>query len=507
MTIFARYAIRALLAALAGISQTAAAQETSLIVGLSHKTDSRALDKLKQDLSIGSTQSIPGIGSEVWRVPDGKLGEVFRRAQQSDAIESIDYTGEDYRSLFVAVPENMGLTAAQSAAVRAIEANPQLKDVQVVRVRAGDNAARLLTQIAGGSAGEESLLLNLQPGTNLALHRQAIDKAGGKPGNWASKAAKQAFEWMGVTPTRSEAPATGIPEGAATLVVRGDKILGSVTVGTESYSISPLSGGLHAIARIDSSAFPPDEPAEPAAAATEEESDDNDAPIPGSTGSYDLRIAIAYTPAVAQMMRTSQIDPEQVASYAIAKSNEGFENSGMKTRFVLAGVRQVVGAEPGDVATLVRALVGNGDGVFDAAHDLRKSTRANAVVLLVAERLYCGRAAGNHAGPAAMYVAVSYSCIDNFSVAHEIAHLLGARHDPDTDPKDQPFAYGHGYRLPTFRTIMAYPGGACGVCPRINRWADPHKQLNGVPLGTPDRNDDARMVEEMAPIYSGYFEP
>jgi hypothetical protein len=84
-----------------------------------------------------------------------------------------------------------------------------------------------------------------------------------------------------------------------------------------------------------------------------------------------------------------------------------------------------------------------------------------------------------------------------FSIAHEIGHILGARHDRHTDALDSPFPYGHGYVNGTkWRDIMSYQGG-CEGCPRIPYWSNPRITYNGEPTGT-DANDNARVILEQA---------
>ena len=83
------------------------------------------------------------------------------------------------------------------------------------------------------------------------------------------------------------------------------------------------------------------------------------------------------------------------------------------------------------------------------------------------------------------------------SIAHEIGHILGVRHDRFMDESNVPFAYGHGYVNGTkWRDIMSYKEG-CGGCPRIPHWSNPRIMYKGEPTGTPAA-DSARVILELA---------
>jgi hypothetical protein len=96
------------------------------------------------------------------------------------------------------------------------------------------------------------------------------------------------------------------------------------------------------------------------------------------------------------------------------------------------------------------------------------------------------------------FAVVHHECAaTTLSVAHEIGHIIGARHELDIDKTMTPFPYGHGYVNGTkWRDIMSYKE-SCGGCPRIPVWSSPIVRINGEPAGTPEL-DNARVISEQS---------
>ena len=101
-----------------------------------------------------------------------------------------------------------------------------------------------------------------------------------------------------------------------------------------------------------------------------------------------------------------------------------------------------------------------------------------------------------------------------YSFAHELGHLMGARHDENHDSSTTPYAYGHGYEHPSsvsgqsFRTIMAYACDAPASCdPRIQYWSSPNVKYIGIATGTSATNDNVRVLNATAGTVAAFNSP
>src|SRR5262245_32749141 len=279
------------------------------------------------------------------------------------------------------------------------------------------------------------------------------------------------------------------------------------------FAVESLGGGVHAFAELNRGQQLPDHP-DPVARR------DND-PIPGTNNrppaapiepdvpgftdadrkaleakNITIDVMILYTANVAKRYIR---DPADLLALAIDEANESLKDSGLgniRLRLVHTEAVDYDGSTE-DQFTHLYTMV-DGLGPFKSVRKLRDEKQADIVGLIIDNPKGCGLSTRVRPDSDEAFFVVHHACATTtMSIAHEIGHILGIRHDRFVDQSNTPFAYGHGYvNGAKWRDIMSYNEG-CGGCPRIPYWSNPRITYKGEPTGT-DAADSARVILELA---------
>jgi len=305
---------------------------------------------------------------------------------------------------------------------------------------------------------------------------------------------KSAGETIDLRETTWVAGAPSNPLREATLVVQDGQVTGSFVTPAGAYRIVPLDGGIHAFIEVKSSALPADEPetfrrVESAVAAPPPtRSGDKRADAPGLT---QIDVLVAYTPAA--KVKVPSID--STIALAVAEANQSYQNSQIHVHLNLVASFELSYSEKNKT---YEAMVADFSKNAEVKKQRDKSGAALAA-LLVDQSDWCGWSAAIGAQAVSAFSVIYFDCAiaPRYSLAHEFGHLMGARHEPANDPTPG-YAHGYQYISPTlsWRTIMAYD---CPMsCQRLLYWSNPQIQHEGVPMGSADVYDDARVLNESA---------
>jgi hypothetical protein len=194
--------------------------------------------------------------------------------------------------------------------------------------------------------------------------------------------------------------------------------------------------------------------------------------------------------------RSLRIDRLQAVS--VEQVNETFRNSHLGNISLRLVHTQVVDHdESGGTHFDHLYRMVDGVGTFNDVRKLRDEKKADIVGLVVEDASGCGLSTRGAPDAEDAYFVVHHSCaLIAISIAHEIGHIFGARHERAVDPRNVPFPYGHGYVHGKWRDIMSYRQ-SCDGCLRIPYWSNPRVAYKGDPTDTL-LEDNARVILEQA---------
>lgn len=218
----------------------------------------------------------------------------------------------------------------------------------------------------------------------------------------------------------------------------------------------------------------------------------------------EIDIVVGFTPLALKksLAEITNIKVQIVNSTVI--SNLGLSKSKINAKFRIKEIFQVDYKEVGSPRYFESDMKNfkQKNGQLKLLHEKRKSLNADIAILVVNDDNpgRCGIAAGIDVEAEDGLAIVNWRCMTNkLSYAHEVGHLIGARHD--NDPRYPAHAHGFFVNEDTppvsFCTVMATQNSCMqSRSGRIWNWSNPFVIHEGLPTGTINRNNNACVWNE-----------
>ncbi len=475
-------------------------------------------------------QILPLTKSEMWSVPKENAEAVRKAAAAYGA--SVYRLGGDWNEVFRPMPGAKG-TEERRKAVK--ERAKSSKETLRIFMTEKQKIMRDRAKASKGTMNVAMMLTLTPPAVEYALTKDAnvnapsqIRLAVGENGVLTIRRTTVAVNFDMII-WRGTVEGTGAP---ATLMWWPDgKMTGQVQNERRIYSIRHMGGEMHAVIEMREDLMPPEHAASRPRSRTDDpnlrdeplgNSKQASAPLPVTAGArraqvqhvqeaaptaaerkpdpsldVTINVIVAYTKKVASDYTDVR---RELIDLAIEEANQSFRNCNLgniKLRLVHAYQTDYV--ENGHYFDHVWRFADKGDGYMDEIHGLRDKYAAAVAVLIVDDPNGCGLATRVFADANDAFAVVHHACAaSTYSLAHEIGHLIGARHDVSSDNIMTPFPYGHGYvHDDKWRDIMSLRE-SCSGCPRLPIWSGPNVMVNEEPAGNAETSDTARVIAEQA---------
>jgi len=446
--------------------------------------------------------------TEMWSVPQDKVAAVKGAAARLGV--GVNDLAADWNHVFRTMPARTSMSDEQKAMMAQAMASKAATGISMMLPPRAAMVEYALTKDATAQAPSKEptkIVLELNEKTALTITRTSVDIK------------SDMCIWRG-TVDGTDAPATIMWWPGVTMA-------GTVQHEGRIYSLRRMRGGIHAVAVVEMTEdrMPPEHAPMPARMRSNNPNlrDDplvqqGDASMlrpkatiaeksvpkgrniksPAKAASEDIVIdvIVAYTKKAASNYGDVR---RELVDLSIEEANQSFRISNLgHTKLRLVHAYQTDYLEEGEHFDHLWRFADKSDGYMEEIHGLRDKYRADVAVLIVDDPKGCGLATRVYADADEAFAVVHHDCAAlTYTVAHEIGHLIGARHELNIDKTMTPFPYGHGYVSGTkWRDIMSYRE-SCGGCPRLPVWSSPKLMIRGEPAGTP-QVDNARVIAEQA---------
>jgi len=457
-------------------------------------------DAIKKRAGRTTSQVLPLTKTEVWSVPRDKVDAVRKAAARHGV--TMNQLSATWRHVFHKAPANVKMSDKQTSLMELAKSSKAVMGVGVMTAPPPPMVEYALTKDANtpSASDAEKIIVTLSESSSLSITRTSVDIK------------SDMCIWRGTV------DGTGAP--AMLMWWPGGKMTGTVQHEGRIYSVRHMGGEMHAIVEMGEDRMPQEHAAMPQRIRANDPSLRDDplvqqgdastlrprAAIPADpnavvrSGASPQGIVIDVIVAYTKKAASNYTDVKrELVDLSIEEANESFRQSGLgQVQLRLVHAYQTDYVEEGSHFDHVWRFADKGDGYMDEIHGLRNKYRADVAVLIVDDPQGCGLATRVYADAEEAFAVVHHECAANtYTVAHEIGHIIGARHDLNLDKIMTPFAFGHGFVNGTkWRDIMSYKE-SCGGCPRLPVWSSPKLLIKGEVAGTAEL-DNARVIAEQA---------
>jgi hypothetical protein len=484
--------------------------ETGVILSNLPQKGSPQYKELSDLAGATGGQDLDMTHAEMWSVPQARLDALLEAAKrQGVQVKRLD---QDWNRVATPMPKDAKMSAKQTDMMHKAMESKAAMGMSMMELP--DAAAMEYALTKGMNAPDQGtppeLVIPLNDKVTVTAHRTGVTKT------------EDGYIWRGVI--------AGSHEPVTLLWWPGGRLAGTINHAGHTFVIKNLGGDMHGMIEMDPEKMPADHGAaskkmmrkmkmrtdplvHQGEAAMMQSGDARHDSLPielpeprekraAAPKDSTINLIVAYTKKAASHYDDIEKDMIDVA---IAEANQSFSDSGIdNVRVKLAHAYETDYAEEGSHFDHVYRFRNKGDGFMDEVHDLRDKYGADVAVLMVEDPMGCGLSIRVGADAADAFTAVHQECAATmYSLAHEIGHLIGARHDRALDDTPRPFPYGHGFvNGKAWRTMMSYKD-SCDGCPRRPVWSSPEVKVDGTPAGNAE-TDNAKVIREEAARVAGF---